>query len=160
MNLCSSEMLPEIKLDHRYKQCKYSLINSSNYIAGRNQSCTLHMTNLLQTFTRYLVVLRPHLVQNSITLYINVMFCAWFCCDKRRQSEARVDLVHYSCIYEIRPASPKDRKGRAVWDYDSLDPMWFAFNPPNLNCLPLPLLSASECLSHRDAITRYCFSFR
>ena len=42
----------------------------------------------------------------------------------------RVDLVHYSCIHEIRPASPKDRKGRTVWNYDSLDPMWFAFNPP------------------------------
>ena len=81
--------------------------------------------------------------------------------DKRRQSEAmtRVDLVHYSSM-RIRPANPKDRKGRAVWDYDSLDPMWFAFNPPNLKCLPLLLLSASECLSHRDAITRYCFSFR
>jgi len=35
-----------------------------------------------------------------------------------------------------------------------------AFSPLNLKCLPLPLLSASECLSHRDAITRYCFSFR
>ena len=34
MNLCLSEMSPEIKLDHRYIQCKYSLVSSSNYMLG------------------------------------------------------------------------------------------------------------------------------